>query len=71
MNIPILGALFRNTIDTITRNELLVLVTPRVISDTREERAITDELRRRIGDLERLESKIYESAKPAEGEADQ
>ncbi len=59
MSIPFLGALFRSTSDVITRNELLVMVTPRVVTDTREARAITDELRRRMEDLERLEAKVY------------
>jgi general secretion pathway protein D len=56
--IPILGALFRYTTDTITRSELLILVTPRVIRDEREALEATEELRRRMKDLERLEGKI-------------
>lgn len=56
--IPFLGALFRYTTDTITRSELLVLVSPRVIRDQRGAQDITNELRRRMEDLERLEAKI-------------
>lgn len=56
--IPVLGALFRYTKDTITRSELLVLVTPRVIRDERDSQDITNELRRRMEDLERLEAKL-------------
>jgi general secretion pathway protein D len=56
--IPFLGALFRYTTDTITRNELLVLVSPRIVRDERGARDITNELRRRMENLERLEAKI-------------
>ena len=56
--IPFLGALFRYTTDTITRSELLVLVSPRIVRDERGARDITNELRRRMEDLERLEAKI-------------
>ena len=56
--IPFLGALFRYTTDTITRSELIVLVTPRVIRDARGAMDITNELRQRVEDLERLEAKI-------------
>lgn len=56
--IPFIGALFRSTVDTITRNELLVLVTPRIVRDERGAFEATQELRRRIEDLERLEYKI-------------
>ncbi len=56
--IPFLGALFRYTTDTITRSELLVLVSPRIIRDTRGAMDITNELRQRMEDLARLEAKI-------------
>ena len=56
--IPFLGALFRYTTDTVTRSELLVLVSPRIIRDTRGALDITNELRQRMEDLERLEAKI-------------
>lgn len=56
--IPFLGALFRGTTDVLERDELLILVSPRVISNEREALAITQELRRRMKDLERLESQV-------------
>lgn len=56
--IPFLGALFRYTTDTVTRSELLVMVSPRVIRDRRDAREMTYELRRRMEDLGRLEAKI-------------
>ena len=62
--IPFLGALFRYTTDSVTRSELLVLVSPRIVRDAREAREVTDELRRRMEDLERLEAKIQ--PKPAD-----
>lgn len=57
-SIPFLGALFRYTTDTITRNELLVLVSPRIIRTERDALDITNELRTRVNDLERLEAKL-------------
>ena len=66
MKIPFIGALFRSTTDVITRNELLVMVTPRVVTNTREAREITDELRRRMEDLERLEAKVYRNTEQPE-----
>lgn len=56
--IPFLGALFRYTTDTVSRSELLVLVSPRIIRDERDALEATAELRRRMEDLERLERKI-------------
>lgn len=56
--IPFLGALFRYTTDTVTRSELLVLVSPRIIRTERDALDITNELRLRVKDLERLEAKL-------------
>lgn len=64
--IPFLGALFRYTTDTVTRSELLVMVSPRVIGNAREAQEITDEMRRRMEDLERLEAKIRPEPKSDE-----
>ena len=47
-DLPVVGALFRNRSDTVSRTELLILITPRVIRDGRESRSVTDELRSRI-----------------------
>ena len=70
--IPFLGALFRYTTDTITRSELLVMVSPRVIRDERGALDITNELRRRVEDLERLEAKIAPKQEDrAEGESEE
>ncbi len=71
-SIPFLGALFRYTTDTITRSELLVLVSPRIIRNERDALDITNELRNRIKDLERLEAKLLpEPKEPEKKEAEQ
>lgn len=46
--IPGLGNLFKTRSNTKTRTELMVLITPRVVRDPAEMRALTQELRRRI-----------------------
>ncbi|MEE9455323.1 MAG: type II secretion system secretin GspD [Paracoccaceae bacterium] len=47
-DIPILGNLFRSKEDRQTRTELLILITPRVIRDGSEARAVTEEFRNRL-----------------------
>lgn len=49
--IPIFGALFGGHEDITERNELLVLITPRVIRNQEQAREITRELRKRIDGL--------------------
>jgi general secretion pathway protein D len=44
-DIPILGLLAGNQTNARTRTELLVLITPHVIHDQRDARALTDDLR--------------------------
>ena len=46
--IPVLGALFGDTDNVHKRTELLVLLTPRVIRNPDDARAITEELREKI-----------------------
>lgn len=50
--IPILGNLFKTTVDRVDRKELLVLLTPRVVRDLQDARDVTEELRRRLTLLE-------------------
>ena len=45
-DVPVLGNLFRDTGDNKTCTELMVLITPHVIDDTRKARKVTDELAR-------------------------
>lgn len=47
-DIPIVGNLFRRKQDTQTKTELLILITPKVVRNGSEARAITDELRSRL-----------------------
>ena len=53
-DIPLLGALFRSDDDTSTRTELLILLSPKVVRNAAEARALTDELRNRLQGLQRL-----------------
>jgi general secretion pathway protein D len=48
-DIPILGSLASNQDNTRTRTELLILITPRVVRDQREARALTQDMRARLG----------------------
>ncbi len=57
-DIPVLGNLFKSTTDTARRTELLILLTPRVVSNQQEAREVTEELRKRLRALAPLEAKI-------------
>ena len=57
-DIPILGNLFKTTSNTADRTELLILLTPRVVRGQADSRAITEELRRRLHELQPLGEKI-------------
>ena len=47
-DIPLLGNLFKTTVQDAQRTELLVLITPRVVRGAAQARAVTDELRKRL-----------------------
>lgn len=49
-DIPVMGALFGTRGSSFDRTELLVLITPRIVRSTRDARAATEELRRRLSD---------------------
>jgi general secretion pathway protein D len=53
--IPVLGNLFKTTSDNEDRTELLVLLTPRVVRNSQDAAALTEELRRRIPSVTQLE----------------
>jgi general secretion pathway protein D len=53
-DIPVLGALFSQTTDNADRTELIVLLTPRAVRDQAEARAVTDEFRHRLQELEAI-----------------
>jgi general secretion pathway protein D len=48
-DIPVLGQAFSKTIDSTKRNELVILITPYIISDDGEARAVTDAFRKQLG----------------------
>jgi general secretion pathway protein D len=47
-DIPVLGFLFGEKQDNDSRTELIVLITPKIVHDQRDARAITEELRRKL-----------------------
>jgi general secretion pathway protein D len=58
--IPLLGALFRDTHDTKTRTELILLITPRVMRDDTEFQGVMDDLR---GEFQSLKN-VFQAAPP-------
>lgn len=52
--IPILGAAFGTQSFTTRRTELVLVITPRIVSDTAQAREVTDEFRRKLPALEGL-----------------
>jgi general secretion pathway protein D len=61
-DIPVLGSLFGATSKGRSRTELLILLTPRVVRDMAEARALTDELRRKISSVEPIRADPLDSA---------
>ncbi len=49
--IPVLGALFGSTADTLDRTELIVLITPRVVENSQEADQVTEEIKRKMQEL--------------------
>jgi general secretion pathway protein D len=47
-DIPVLGTLFSSQNNTRERTELIVLITPRIVRDQRDARALTDDLRNQL-----------------------
>ena len=47
-DVPVLGSLFSSQQNSRTRTELLVLITPRVVHDQRDARALTEDLRHQL-----------------------
>jgi general secretion pathway protein D len=63
--IPLLGKLFGSTKTENQRTELIVLITPQVMSNSEEARAITEEYRRQFKSLAPLRAQMEgESAEP-------
>jgi general secretion pathway protein D len=65
-DIPLFGALFSTTTEDVFRTELLVTVKPQVITNDREMRKVTDELRRQISKASEYEEAIKAKRAAAE-----
>ena len=63
--IPILGAAFGTQSFNRKRTELVLVITPRIVSDTAQAREVTDELRRKLPALEGLLPKRQDPPAPA------
>jgi general secretion pathway protein D len=62
--IPVLGALFGQQTFSRTRTELVLVVTPKIVSDTSQAREVTNELRRKLPSLEGLLPKPPQAPPP-------
>jgi general secretion pathway protein D len=62
--IPLLGALFRDTNNSITRTELILLITPRVMRDDAEFQNVMDDLRNEFQSLKNIFKDTTKDAKP-------
>jgi general secretion pathway protein D len=62
--IPVLGAIFGTQSYNRARTELVMVVTPRIVSDVAQARAATDELRRKLPALEGMMPKPPKSPPP-------
>ncbi len=51
-DIPLLGALFGQTVTSTTRTELIVMLTPKIVRNASEAKKVTDEYRRKLENLE-------------------
>ncbi|KAF0174205.1 MAG: proteinral secretion pathway protein D [Alphaproteobacteria bacterium] len=47
-SVPLIGAAFRNTNETVRRTELLIFMTPRIVRSAADARAATDDLEKRL-----------------------
>jgi len=56
--LPLVGWLFGQTSDVARRTELLVLITPRLVRDPSQARAVTLELRQRLRGLQPLDARL-------------
>jgi general secretion pathway protein D len=61
--IPVLGALFGTQSFTKTESELVILITPQVINNSDDSRAVTEELRRKLPSLQSVIPKQIEQPK--------
>jgi general secretion pathway protein D len=66
--IPVLGAPFGSQHFNRTRTELVLIVTPKIVSDTSQAREVTEELRRKLPSLEGLLPKLPQTPPPPQVE---
>lgn len=63
-NLPIIGKAFRSTTNTKTKTELMVFITPKIIMNPEDQKAVTQNLiSRRSGEHQRLSKKYLEIRK--------
>ena len=67
--IPVLGALFGTQSYSKDRTELVLLITPKIVSDTAQARGVTQELREKLPSLEKLMPKPPTTPPPPQVEA--
>lgn len=66
-SIPVLGGVFGSQTWNSSRSELVMLVTPRVMSTVEETRGVVDELRGKLKNLEAMIPEVSTTALPASG----
>jgi len=65
--IPVLGALFGTQNFQRTRSELVLIITPRIVSDSAQAREVTQEFRKKLPALEDMLPKLNEPSAPVSG----
>jgi general secretion pathway protein D len=68
--IPLLGALFRDRSTRSDRTELIVLITPKVITDGEDAKRVSDEYRRAFRSLRPFEASATTASEPVQARAD-
>lgn len=68
-SIPILGGLFGSQVWQSDRTELVLLITPRILSSIEDSREVVDELRKRLSTIESSASSASTQALPTRAEA--
>lgn len=59
-DLPLIGSLFGSTNHDITKNELVVLITPRVVKSKQDSRVVTDEFKRKLTGIYQGVSQVQE-----------
>jgi len=63
MDIPVLGRLFRDESDNVSRTELLITITPFVIRTREEARLVTDDFSSRVEGIQQLRDAMHQQYK--------